>query len=114
MRFLDSYQGLCDKFRREPVTVVISLTTVPSPGILRLLEELDVVVPTKITKRLVASPDMGRESVEVAKWVLHEILAGVDDAGLSVPPGLQLDQVGINSAGLSVQLLDKVHSMFGV
>ena len=106
---LRDYQELCDRRGTRPVTVFVSLTTVPTEGILRLLESLDVVVPPDIRKKLLRSEAMGEESVRIASEVFGEVVDGVEREGTSVPLGLQIEQVGVNNGALSLELLDSVY-----
>ena len=109
--FLASYQELCDAKGRDPLTVFVSITTVPSPSILALLEGLDVVIPADARKALLGSADMGRESARVAAKVFRDVVAGAERLGVRVPLGLQVEQVGVNSGDLSLELLDSVYPM---
>ena len=111
LSFLRAYQGLCEETQREPVTVFISITTVPTGGILSLLKTLDVVVPERVSSRLLGKSEMGRESVQVANEVFSEIVTTTKDEGITVPIGLQVEQVGVNSGELSLELLDKTYSV---
>ena len=104
--FLAGYQETCERLGAEPVTVFISIATVPSRGILSLIEGLDVSIPPKTRKRLTASADMGAESVKVATETFARILSGAEDSGADVPLGLQVEQIGTNNDSLSLDLLD--------
>lgn len=109
LRFLSSYQRLCLETGEKPLTVFISLTTVPSQSILSLLDDLDVVVPARVRKRLLNSEEMGRESLRIATEVFEEIVAGVEGEDLEVPLALQIDQIGVRNDELSLRLLDNTH-----
>jgi hypothetical protein len=109
--FLASYQELCDAKGLDPLAVFVSITTIPSPSILALLEGLDVVIPARTKKALLASTDMGHESARVAANVFQEVVAGAERLGVQVPLGLQVEQVGVNSGELSLELLDAVYSI---
>jgi hypothetical protein len=108
-RFLRAYQDLCESSGREPLTVFISLTTIPTASILKLVESLDVVVPSGIRKRLLGSSNMGKESVKVAEEVLRQVVSEAEKEGIKVPLGLQIEQVGVGSGELSLELLDSVY-----
>ena len=110
--FLTSYQRLCDASGAKPVTVFISLATVPTPSILALIESLDVVVPRDVKAALGRGPGMGRSSVDVSARVFLEIITGAERRGVDVPLGLQVEQVGVNSGALALELLDKVGPSF--
>jgi len=112
VRFLSQYQQYCKEKRTEPLTVFISLATVPSPGILKLLENLDVQIPPRVKKDLLSSDRMGRESVKVATEVFLEIITKLDLMGIKVPLGLQIEQIGVNNDHLSLELLDEVYPEF--
>ena len=107
--FLAAYQELCNKKGAKPLTVFISLATVPSPSILTLIERLDVVVPARVRKRLLGSSRMGAESLKVATEIFETIVARAEDDGLDVPLGLQVEQLGVNNDELSLELLDMIH-----
>ncbi|MDG7010810.1 MAG: hypothetical protein JRN57_01695 [Nitrososphaerota archaeon] len=109
--FLTSYKVLCDAKGTEPVTIFVSLATIPSPSILSLIESLDVVVPPSMKRALGGGAQMGRRSVELSAEVFREVVAGVESRRLDVPLGLQVEQVGVNSGGLALELLDRVHPM---
>jgi 5,10-methylenetetrahydrofolate reductase len=111
VNFLSSYQELCEATEKDPLTVFISLATVPSPGILSLLDRLDVVVPSRVRKRLLGSGDMGRESLRIATEVFQEIVSQTERSAVRVPIGLQIEQVGVHSGGLSLSLLDSTYSI---
>lgn len=112
LRFLSQYQKFCREKKTKPLTVFISLATVPTPSILRLLEGLDVSIPGKVKKDLLASKDMGRESVKVATEVFLEIITQLELQGVDVPLGLQVEQIGVNNDRLSLELLDGVYPEF--
>jgi 5,10-methylenetetrahydrofolate reductase len=107
LEFLSSYQRLCDRTGNEPVTVFVSVATVPSKGILSLMERLDVVIPAAVKKRLIGSSHMGRESMEVAAEAFRKVVTVAESRGISVPLGLQIEQVGVSNDTLSLDLLDE-------
>ena len=109
LRFLSSYHRLCLETEERPLTVFVSLTTVPSQSILSLLDDLDVVVTERVRRRLLNSEDMGRESLRIATEVFEQIVAGVEENDLEVPLALQIDQIGVSNDELSLQLLDNTH-----
>ncbi|MDE1858214.1 MAG: hypothetical protein KGI26_03995 [Thaumarchaeota archaeon] len=110
--FLTSYQRLCEASGAKPATVFISLATIPSPSILALIESLDVVVPRDVRAALGRGPGMGRASVDISARVFLEILAGAEKQGVGIPLGLQVEQVGVNSGALALELLDQVAPSF--
>ncbi len=110
LKFLVSYQELCESTGRAPLTVFISLVTVPSPSILALIEGLDVNVPPDVRRSLTGASDMGRKSLEVAVEVFRSILARFEELDVRIPLGLQVEQVGVNSGDLAIELLDRVYS----
>jgi 5,10-methylenetetrahydrofolate reductase len=109
LEFLTSYQRLCEETGEVPLTVFISLTTIPSTSILSLVESLDVVIPSKVRKRLTRTDETGPESLKVATEVFQEIMAGADESGIRIPLGLQIEQIGVFNDDLSLQLLDEVY-----
>lgn len=109
VKFLSAYRKLCDRTESEPLTVFISIATVPTPSILSLIEGLDVLVPPKVKRRMMDAEKMGRESVDVAAEVFEEILSESERRGDRVPLGLQIEQVGVNSGDLSLELLDRAY-----
>jgi hypothetical protein len=112
IRFLSQYQKFCDEKKTKPLTVFISLATVPTPSILKLLEGLDVSIPPGVKNDLLSSREMGRESVKVATEVFMEIITEIDLQGIDVPLGLQVEQIGVNNDRLSLELLDAVYPQF--
>jgi hypothetical protein len=112
IRFLRAYQAICEETGRKPVTVFVSLTTVPTRTILSLIESLDVVVPPPVKRRLLGASEMGKESVKVSHDVFAEVLSQVEKEGITVPLGLQVEQVGVNSGALTLDLLDSVYPLF--
>jgi hypothetical protein len=109
--FLVAYQRLCDESGTDPLTVFISLTTVPSTSIMSLVERLDVAIPPKVRRRILRSGDMGKESLRVAEDVFRQIVNTAEDSGVTIPLGLQVEQVGVNSGDLSLRLLDATHTL---
>ncbi len=109
VRFLSSYQDLCTKTGEPPLTVFISLSTIPSRNIMSTLDRLDVVIPPHVRKRLLQSSDMGRESQRIATEVFQEITGHMERNGIDVPIGLHIEQVGVNSGDLSIRLLDATY-----
>ncbi len=107
--FLSAYRKICDETGSEPITVFVSLTTVPTPSILSLVEGLDVVVPPRVKKRILNGKEMGAESIEVAAEVFQEIASESERRGDEIPLGLQVEQVGVNNDELSLELLDRVY-----
>ena len=112
VRFFSRYQEVCKQKKTKPLTVFISLSTVPSPSILKLLEGLDVQIPPRVKKDLLSSDNMARESVKVATEVFLEIITKLDLLGIEVPLGLQIEQIGVNNDRLSLELLDEVYPEF--
>lgn len=108
--FLTSYQKVCEETGLNPLTVFVSLTTVPSQSILSLLKSLDVVIPVEVQKRLAATERMGEESLLIAAEVFQAIVEGAERAGLGVPLGLQVEQIGVNSDAFSLRLLDRTYA----
>jgi 5,10-methylenetetrahydrofolate reductase len=109
--FLSRYQELCERTGRRPLTVIISLATIPSPRILSLIEGLDVTLPPRQKRRLVNSEKMAEVSLEIATEVFSRIIAEVEKQGVEVPLGLQIEQVGLNNDGLSLALLDRLYPL---
>ena len=107
--FLKAYQDRCESTGKKPITVFVSIATVPTPGILSLLETLDVVVPVSVKERLQVSGNMGRESLRISSGIFSEIMSRARDEGVRVPLGLQVEQVGVNSGELSLELLDATY-----
>ena len=112
LEFLKGYGALCRKTGAAPATVFVSLTTVPTPSILRLLEGLGVEVPPPVKRRLRAAPSMGGASLEVAAEFFQALMDGVERWRVGVPLGLQVEQIGVNSGALSLELLDRVYPSF--
>lgn len=108
--FLTSYSQLCQDRGTNPLTVFVSLASIPTPSILSLVEGLDVLIPPKVKRRMVSSGTMGVESLKVAVEVLGTILSGSEERRLRVPLGVQVEQIGVNSAEQSLELLDHVHA----
>ena len=109
--FLRAYHGLCEKSNASPLTVFISLATIPTPSILALVERLDVPVPMKTKARLLGNDDMGEESLKVATEVFQEIMSGAESEGVDVPLGLQVEQIGVYNDKLSLRLLDNLYPL---
>jgi 5,10-methylenetetrahydrofolate reductase len=107
-----SYQDLCDKTGVVPMTVFLSFAAVATRGILSLLERLDVVLPPKLRKRLIVADDFGQESVKIATEVCLEMLESLESEHIKVPIGLQVDQLGVKSERLTLELLDNVYHDF--
>jgi hypothetical protein len=111
--FLREYQALCERTGRRPLTVFVSVTTVPTPSILKLLESLDVVVPPRVRKAILNGASMGKESVGIATEIIREVVVETEKGNNDVPLGLQIEQVGVNSGTLSLDLLDAAGPIFG-
>ncbi len=109
LRFLAAYGRLCEKTGAEPLTVFVSLATVPSASIMALIESLDVAIPPKVKKRILSADRMGQESLKVAGEIFQRIVSESERRRDGVPLGLQVEQVGINSGELSLELLDGVY-----
>lgn len=109
--FLESYQALCAEQGAKPLTVFISLTTVPTLGILSLLEDLDVFIPSGVRRRLQGGGNMGEKSVEIATEVFNQVIAALEKRENRVPIGLQIEQVGVKNDELSMDLLDRVYGL---
>ena len=109
--FLVAYQGLCDRSWKTPLTVFVSLATVPTPSILALVESLDVSIPSKVRRRLTGSMNMGSESLEVAAETFSAITTLAERAGVKVPLGLQIEQLGVHNDHISLRLLDRVYPL---
>jgi 5,10-methylenetetrahydrofolate reductase len=112
VRCLVSYQDLCEKTQVAPMTVFLSIATVPTQSILALLERLDVVVPTVVRRRLLKARNMGRESLKIAADVLTQMIESLERKMVRVPLGLQVEQLGVKSEELSLELLDMVYGDF--
>ena len=110
--FLSAYRRLCDETGADPLTVFVSITTVPSASILSLVEGLDVTLPPEAKKRMIHGGDMGGESLKVAAEVFEQIVSDSERHHYDIPLGLQIEQVGVNSGELSLELLDRVYPSF--
>jgi hypothetical protein len=109
---LTSYQDLCERTSVPPMTVFLSIAVVPTKSILSLLKRLDVVIPLKLEKRLLEATDMGRESVKIGSEVHMEMLESLERRHIRIPLGLQVEQIGVTSEALTLELLDSVHDDF--
>ncbi len=108
-RFLSSYDKLCKETGKTPLCVFVSLTTVPSRGIMSLMDRLDVDIPPVTRRRIEHGSSMARESVKVATEILLRIVEYVEKKDIKVPIGLHVEQVGVNNSDLSLDLLDKTY-----
>ncbi|HEV2139138.1 MAG TPA: hypothetical protein VGR53_09880 [Nitrososphaerales archaeon] len=109
---LAPYQDLCERTGVSPMTVFLSMSAVPSKSILSLLERLDVVFPPPVRKRLVQASDIAMESVKVATEVFMGMLESLERRDVEVPIGLQVEQIGVRSEELTLELLDNIHDDF--
>jgi len=109
--FLRGYHSLCKRSNASPLTVFISLATLPTPSILTLVERLDVPVPKRTKSRLLGNNNMGEESLKIATEVFQEILSGAESEGVDVPLGLQVEQIGVYNDELSLRLLDSLYPL---
>ena len=109
--FLQAYQDLCEKSGSSPLTVFVSLATVPSSSILALIEKLDVLVPERVKRRLLGSESVGQESLRVATEIFQEIISEAERLKLDVPLGLQIEQIGVYNDEPSLRLLDNLYPM---
>jgi len=109
---LANYQDLCQRTGASPMTVFLSIAVVPAQSILSLLESLDVVIPPKLRKRLLQADNIGRESVKVATEVFLEMMGSLESKQIQIPLGLQVEQIGIRSEQLALDLLDNVYRDF--
>jgi len=109
--FLQGYQSLCEKSNVSPLTVFISLATIPSPSILTLVEKLDVPVPKQTKIRLLGNDNMGEESLKIATEIFQEIMSRAESDGIEVPLGLQIEQIGVYNDELSLRLLDNLYPL---
>jgi len=109
--FLRGYQSLCEKSNASPLTVFISLATIPSPSILALVEKLDVPVPKQAKSRLLGNDNMGEESLKIATEIFQEIVSRAESDGIRVPLGLQVEQIGVYNDELSLRLLDNLYPL---
>jgi hypothetical protein len=55
---------------------------------------------------------MGAESVRIAKEVFSEMSVSPEHLSVHVPIGLQVEQVGVKSEQLTLELLDRVYHDF--
>ncbi len=111
--FLSEYNDYCEKTGDEPITVFISMAPISSENMLCLMRDrLDVHIPVKTQKRLLASEDIGAESIDTSKMILRDIMDYHKQEGIRVPLGLQIEQIGINNAYLAKQLLDSTYGIF--
>jgi 5,10-methylenetetrahydrofolate reductase len=109
VRFMSSYQQACQKAGLRPATVFVSLSTTQSQTIVDLMDKLDVAIPSQTRKRILQSSDPGKESVDVATEVFQEVIENFRRDHIRVPVGLQVEQVGVNSAELTLELLDRTY-----
>lgn len=113
LEFLAKYAALCQRTKERPVTVFISLSTIKTPGILSLLtEKLEVRVPDAVKKRLQEDPDrMGRTSIDASTEFFSEMVESIKTGKIGIPIGLHIEQVGVGSADLSLELLDRTYPL---
>ena len=109
--FLGAYRRLCEEAESEPLTIFVSLATVPTGSILSLIEGLDVVIPPKVKKRVAGSGKMGTESIKVETEVFQDIISESERRRDGIPLGLQIEQIGVNSGDLALELLDRVYAV---
>jgi 5,10-methylenetetrahydrofolate reductase len=107
--FITSYQAACEKAEVQPATVFVRLSTIQSEGIMELMDKLDVRIPLVKRKRILQGNNPGRASVEVAAEVFGEVIDCLEKSGAKIPIGLQVEQVGVNSADLTLELLDRAY-----
>ncbi len=109
--FFTGYKAHCEKSGERPISVFVSLSTIKSEGILSLFtERLEVYVPEETTKKLLRDLDrMGELSLEISPEVFSEIVESIKSNRIDVPVGLHIEQVGKNSADLSLELLDRTY-----
>ena len=112
LEFLAKYAALCQRTKERPITIFISLSTVKTPGILSLLTGLGVRIPNAVKKRLQEDPNnMGRISVDASTEVFSEIVESMKSNDIDIPIGLHIEQVGIGSVDLSLELLDRTYPL---
>ncbi|HEV2225548.1 MAG TPA: hypothetical protein VGR56_01940, partial [Nitrososphaerales archaeon] len=109
---LASYQDLCERTGQIPMTVFLSISAVSTKSILSLLELLDVVFPPAVRRRLTQASDIARESLKVSGDVFRGVLESLERMRVEIPIGLQVEQIGVRSEQLTLELLDSVHDDF--
>ncbi len=109
---LTSYQDLCERTDVNPMTTFLSISAVPTQSILSLLERLDVFFPPKVKKRMLQASDIAKESVQVATEVFMEIMETLERRHVEIPIGLQVEQIGVTSEQLTLELLENVYTEF--
>ncbi len=112
--FLTKYNNYCETRKVKPLTVFVSLSTVASPSILSLLtDKLEVYMPDELKKKLHDNQDrMEKLSVDASEQIFSDVAETKKSKGIKIPIGLHIEQVGVNSTDLSMELLDRVYPIF--
>ncbi len=111
VKLIYDYANYCKDNKIEPLTIFFSFCVVPSEKTLDFLYNLDVKIPPGQRYRLINSASMENESVELACDIWGSIKDAQRSNAKNVKVGLQIEQIKIDRAAKSLELLDRLFSV---
>ena len=102
------YANYCRENKLDPLTIFFSFCVVPSEKTLDFLYKLDVKIPPGQRFRLLKASSIEQESIELACDIWGSIKDSQRSNAKNVKIGLQIEQIKIDRAVKSVELLDRL------
>ncbi len=106
VKLIYDYAAYCKENNIEPLTIFFSFCVVPTEKTLDFLYKLDVKIPPGQRFRLLKAASMEQESIELACDMWGSIKDAQRSNAKNVKVGLQIEQIKIDRAEKSLELLD--------
>ena len=106
---LSEYGSLCEKAGIKPATILLSFAPLKSTADLNLLDFLGVDLPERIKEKILESGSIdaaAERSLQNALSVYYEVIAALEKGSVSVPIGINIEQLTKSNLPLSVNMLD--------
>jgi 5,10-methylenetetrahydrofolate reductase len=107
-RLLRDYERACRMVGVAPATIFIGLSPVTEKRDVELLKHLGVEVPPQVERDLLwDKQDVGMRSLELNLGILRSILTSLRNENITVPVGLNVEQVSLSNWEASIELAEE-------
>ncbi len=104
-KLLRDYQERCRELRVEPKRIFLSFAPVSSESDVRFLRWWGVEIPSEFERFILREKSgIGERSTQVAEQILRELMEFVENEGISVPLGLNIEHVTTRNLEASLKL----------
>ena len=112
-KMLGHYDRLCSHSGQGPKRVLLSFAPISTEKNLSFLKWLGVEVPVETEQYIIQKESKIKErSIEVSIGVLEEILSHIEEEGIMVPIGLNIEHIMSYNFSHSVEMLQKMSKIY--